>query len=786
MDPSGALQTRDVQLVYQAAVHLPEGLERLAHAAKGGLEGWQQAVDRVRVGEPVVVAWELLSQESSRTRKVLALGLEVAPTMAFLQQVLGPVDQWNPLTERTAWSGELLAAHDLEVIVVHDVLGAPGPFEGDSADLEILEGLLHAAHAVIWVGAQTDWDAEGLHWAEEEGKLVALVGTEEQRAALPDRPGLAKLDLYAPDAFEVVARGITDSLDPEARQTAVALREAVRTLQEALPPRDVDADFLSSRLTELGLAALLTDEPDLWLELLDELYATLALEAGAMPTSPLRPALAARHLGDLGFLPVEMVNGLWELLEYEERSAGFAAAVYHWLQPVLRPYPEPLTLARMRAIAERLPHLGHHVIHLNALRSRLEQGEHAAIGRAIAELWWGVAAPTFAPSVPRPLAGPLAHAAHVRGHRVVVIGTPDLEAGLRAARMIAGLYAPVGGDLPDPTWEVPAIVVEPRRPSLVQLEQRARGGHLTVIVTSSTAASWASALPPELLSGYDLDPATDGRPPPDEALVRAYLPDASRESVAELSSLMHTEVHPAGSVLVRDHDRLGGALWLREGQLGVDGRPHSVGRPLGLLRLLAGGPTAHTFHADTDVVIDVLSREALDTLMLAGSAAVVSLEQQAIDEGVARLAPDEAETIHARSQRPEELPATWERWWPPLPVPPFDRIGSHEVAEAFPGAWLGCVRSGTQLYGPGEPSRGLYLVLEGQLQLLQTARASVVPPGRMAGVLGFRTGSHPDRCTAAEDTVVMVWPKDLARSHWFAADGGLRRLLWLSLADRLR
>jgi len=785
MDPQGALQTRDVQLVYQAAVHLPEGLERLAQATASGLDGWREAVDRVRAGEPRVLAWELKSQESARTRKILALGLDVPSTMAFLQQVLGPVEQWSPLTEHTAWSGELLAAHELEVIVVHDVLGAPGPFAGDSTDLEILEGLLRSAHAVIWVGSETAWDDEGLTWAEEEGKLVALVGTEEQRAALPDRPGLAKLDLHAPDAFDQVARGITDRLDPEARQKAVALRDAVRTLQELMPPREVDEAFLTSRHTELALAALLTDDPAIWLDLLDEVFHTLVLEAGDMPSTPLRPALAARHLGELGILPIAMVNGLWELLEYEERAPGFASSLFHWLQPVLRPTPEPLTLARMKAIATRLPSLGHHVIHLMGLRNRLEQGEHPAIGRAVAELWWGVAAPTFSPAVARPLAGPLAEAAHVRGHRVVVIGTPDLSAGLRAARMVAGLYAPVQAELPDPNWDVPCIVVEPTAPSLVQLEQRARGGQLTVIITSTSATAWASALPPELLTGLDLTPGGSGDPPPPEAMIRAMMPHAPAEGIAELSSLMHTEQRPAGTIVVRPQDRLGGALWLRQGELLVDDRPHPPGAPLGLVRLFTGSRSGHTFHTTSDAIIDVLSREALDALQVAGSSIVPELERLAADEAVRRLLPAVVEASTAKGRKPEPAAPTWEAWWPPTPAPPFDRIPSHLVEERFPGAWVGTMAAGTVLYAPGEPSRALYLVLEGELQLLQPARAAVYGPGHVAGSLGFLSAGHPERCTASVDTVVMVWPTPLAQAQWADPASGLRRLVLHTLSSRL-
>ena len=787
MPPQGLLQTRDVQLVYQGAVRLPDRLGTLAHVDPDKLDPWRDVVDRVRCSEPEVLVWELAAPESMHTRKVLALGLEVGETMAFLERVLGPVTGWRPLTERTAWEGTLAAAPHLEVLVVRDVLGAPGPFEGDSADLEVLEELLRASHAVVWVGSATaGWDAEGLEWAEEEGKLVAIVGTAEQQASLPDRPGLAKRDLDAPDATDAVAQGIIDRLDPDARQWTVQLRRAVQQLAELLPASDAEADYRTERHTELALRALMTDDPDHWLDLWGMLQLTMSEETGVVADSPLRPSLAARKLAEQGWLPRAMIEGLWKLLEYEERRPGFAPAMFHWLQPVLREYPEPIAMARLRVVGERTPTLGHDYIHLVGLQNRLELGERPALGKALCKLWWALAAPSYWPATTLPLAGPLATCgAGIKGHRVVLIGTPELEAGLRLARMVAGLYAPVGDHVPEPSWEVPAIVVEPRRPDLVRLEQRARAGNLTVVVISQSVVGWAGALPPELLVGIDLDPITTATPPPGEEVVARYLPDAAPDARAELSALMHTVTFRAGEALFLRGQRIGGGLWVRSGEIEVDGQRCGPGTSLGFLAMSGRGRACRSAVAATDVVVDVVSREALITLKLAGSRAVQVVEHATVGEAVALFQPHHLPAA-GRGSSPAPVGEEWALRWLGVAGSPLERIEAAQVAERFPGVWTGRIPAGGVLYEPGEPSRGLYLVLEGELQALQANHAAVYGPGQVAGGLGLVSAAHPERCAATADTLVAVFPKDLAREEWRRSHSLLREAVVRTLALRLR
>jgi len=786
MPPQGLLQTRDVQLVYQGAVRLPDQLGTLAHVDAEQLGPWREVIDRVRCGDSEVLQWELAAPESMRTRKVLALGLEVGETMAFVQRVLGPVRAWTPVTERTAWEGTLAAAPYLEVQVVRDVLGAPGPFEGDSADLEILEQLLRGAHAVVWVGSATaGWDAEGLEWAEEEGRLVALVGTEPQRASLPDRPGLAKHDLSDSDAVEAVARGIIDNLDPEARQLTVALRRAVRELAQRLPTADVEADYLGPRHTEWALRALMTDDPDDWLRLWDLLQSTLLEESGVAPYTPVRPSLAARHLHDLGWLPRQLVEGLWELLEYEERSPGLATPMVQWLLPVLKAYPEPLAMARLRAVGERCPTVATDFVHLVGLRNRLELGERPALGRPLSTLWWGLAAPTYWPARPPALPGPLAREAPgIKGHRVVVVGTPELDAGLRLARLVAGLYAPVGDHIPDASWEVPAVVVEPHAPDLVRLEKRARAGLLTVIVISQSAMTWAGVLPAELLVGVDLDPATTASSPPSEELVHRWLPDAEDEACAELAAMMHTETVAADQVLVLRGQRLGSALWVRSGHLEVDGVAISPGEPYGFLALMGSGRAERSVRAVKDSVIDLVSREALTTLRLAGSRAVAHLERMAGLEAVALFYPRQLRS-GPRGTAPQPVPEDWPLRGPAVQVGPLQHIDAEVVAERLPGAWVGALSGGTVLYEPGQPGGDLYLVLEGELQVLQDRHAAVYRPGDIAGGLGLVDGTHPERCTATADSVVTVIPEGLAREEWARSRSEVREAVVRTLASRL-
>jgi len=117
---------------------------------------------------------------------------------------------------------------------------------------------------------------------------------------------------------------------------------------------------------------------------------------------------------------------------------------------------------------------------------------------------------------------------------------------------------------------------------------------------------------------------------------------------------------------------------------------------------------------------------------------------------------------------------------------PLERIEAAQVAERFPGVWTGRIPAGGVLYEPGEPSRGLYLVLEGELQALQANHAAVYGPGQVAGGLGLVSAAHPERCAATADTVVAVFPKDLAREEWRRSHSLLREAVVRTLALRLR
>jgi CRP-like cAMP-binding protein len=95
-------------------------------------------------------------------------------------------------------------------------------------------------------------------------------------------------------------------------------------------------------------------------------------------------------------------------------------------------------------------------------------------------------------------------------------------------------------------------------------------------------------------------------------------------------------------------------------------------------------------------------------------------------------------------------------------VPGFDALDEHGLLEV-----VGCSANmiwpeGSAVFGPGQPSEALYVVLSGSVRITSGGvEVATIGPGDYFGELSLLEGNtHARAATAAADTELLVVPKD--------------------------
>ena len=296
---------------------------------------------------------------------------------------------------------------------------------------------------------------------------------------------------------------------------------------------------------------------------------------------------------------------------------------------------------------------------------------------------------------------------NLKGRPIVIIGCDRIEDGQRLAWILAGLYAPVENDVPNPAWKMPVIVLEPASPSLMQLEKRGRAGNLTVLVTRSDPAGWRAGLPHELVATVVLGEGEASDPPPLQAL-QHHFPRLGEPGINELASVMHTLRFSPGGRVVTGGQPIGSAAWVSAGYLHVGDRKLGPGSMIGAAELFHRGIALHDATAEGEVVLDVLSHAAFDLLADETPNAVPAIERSAIQQLVqldlGSTPRSEAEISHLKKTlgraavtRPRPLTEDWKLLWERVRTPPFGRVHQKELRSGFPACAAACSR-------PGRPS----------------------------------------------------------------------------------
>lgn len=784
-DAGAPAQFSDIRLVYRSAFRLPDTLIDMSRNLGNAKTGWRDAIGRVGRGKSTVLSWELKDADpNARAHQIVVLGIDPEHAKATAEAWFGPVDSWDPVTRKTCWRGALVGTQGaVELVVIQDFLGAPGPFAGDGSDFKILDGVLARASVVVYAGdGNTAWDDEGIEWAADEGKFAAMVAPKRQLRLVDAGRDFTLIDAADKDAITQLYKIIDRTVDPETLLAIKKLRKVMALVEKDVPRAEMDAYFYSSDLRKRAVEAYIRDTPEVWLDLLDGVLAALEVEGGAEHHSGLRPSMSAKKLQDLQ-LPQISIDGFWNVLEFNERT-GFGASITRWLQPILFEAPNRLHLARIRAVCGRMADMADRYQRLHEL------GDEAARGRAIIArepvltFWWGVSAPAFWPSTPMNLPGLVAQApSSIRGKPVIFVGGGKHFAGIRLAQLITGASAPIVNEVPLPSLGVPVIVLEPKDANLRRLEQRAKAGNLTVMVTQHTASTWEGSLPEQYAGIVDLTEAMKARPP-DESQVGGYLPSLDPRDRVELASIMHTLRYEAGDTIVEKGQTTGSLAWIRSGFVAVDGdMPLGPGGLLGAETISHRGTSTHEVIATRSVELDVLSHAALDAVRDAQHPSVGALEYACARQLALSVAQIGAPDGHTGSVvPPEKLVADWKLLWPLVQRHGFTRVVADDVAKMFPEGWAGGFQSGEVVAAPGGNCPNM-LVLDGRFLTEDRRGQHKVGCGRFVGGMGLAEASSM-RCTALEPTKVLVLSDTDVRRIWSEPYREYRQALIKSLHER--
>jgi len=783
-------QYQDARLVYRAAFRLPDGLTDLSRSlrAKGSSQvGWHDAVGRVGRGQGTVLSWEISAADpSQQAYQIVLLGIDPEWTKDRAEAWFGPVDIWEPFTRHTCWRGGLVGTQGaVELVVIQDFLGAPGPYAGDGSDFEILDEVLGRAAVVIYAGdGNTAWDDEGVEWAADAGNLAVVFAPAPQLELVQEGREVPLLDAAQGGAMDAFYAHVDAAMNPQALLIVRRIREAVSTVEGEFDGAEMDALFFSSLLRQRATEAHLSESATSWLGLLDGVLTVLEGEGGADHHSGLRPSVSARRLAELG-LPAVAVEGLWSILEFNERT-GFGASITRWLQPILGETPDRLHLARVRAVCARIPDIGVRYQQLHELSGDVARGRTPALRQAVLTFWWGLAAPTAWPCVPAGLPDLLSGApSGIRGKPVVFVGGGDLRHGVRFAQLLAGVTAPILEEIPVPGLAISAIVIARQSLSLHRLQQRAEAGNLTVVVSESPAQHWAGSLHPDAVGYVELggDLVSEC---PDEISLGHHLPELQLADRIELASIMHTVHVGAGESVIEAGVMVGSLAWIREGFVAIDGEGSlGPGGLLGAEWFLDRQVSTRDVIATTSLSLDVLSLSGLDALADVSHASygVIAL---AVARQLAHMVSRVGAPSGSGAERvaPQKLVADWRLIWPLVQQFGFHRVELEAVLHLFPEALAAGYRAGEVVASPGQPGPDLF-VLDGRL-LLEDERGDLeVGPGQVVGDLGLIRGANL-RCTAVEPTKVLVLsPRDVA-NIWTEAGAAFRAAALRSLRARWR
>ncbi len=782
-------QFSDIRLVYRTAFRLPDSLIDMSRSLRGNGHAdtaWRDAVGRVGRGQPTVLSWELKdSDPSTRANQIVVLGIDPQHARDTAENWFGPVDSWEPVTRKTCWRGSLVGTRGaVELVVIQDFLGALGPFTGDGSDFEILDGVLSHASVVVYAGdGNIEWDEEGVEWAADEGKLVAILAPKRQLNLVDADRDLARIDSTDDNAVEQLFKIVDRTVDPETLIAIKRLRKVMAMVEEDIPRAEMDAHFYSSDLRKRAVLAYLSDSPEAWLGLLDGVLVALETEGGVIEhNSGLRPSMSAKKLQEL-MLPQPSVDGFWNVLEFNERT-GFGASITRWLQPILFEAPSRIHLARVRAVCERMDDVAARYQELHELGEEAARGRAIVVRKPVLDFWWGVGAPAFWPSTPLNIPGLIALApSSIRGKPTIFVGGAMHFAGVRFAQLVTGANAPIVNEVPLPSLGVPVIVLEPKDANLLRLEQRAKAGNLTVVVTQHLASVWEGSLSEDLMGIVDLVDTLASHPP-SEADLSEYLPALDARDRSELASIMHSVRYEAGDTIVEAGRGTGSLAWIRSGFVAIDGdMPLGPGGLLGAETIRHRSNSTHEVIATRTVELVVLSHAGLDAARDAGHPAVGHIEYAAARQlalSIAQVGAPTGETSPAVS--PEQLVADWQLLWPLVQRHGFVRIEAEDVENIWPEARAGAFKSGEVVAVPGSACPDMF-ILDGKLLVEDRRGQHKVGGGRFIGGMGLAEASSM-RCTALETTKVLVLSEGDVRRVWSEPYAEFRQALIRSLRER--
>lgn len=753
------LRVPDQQLVLQAAYRLPDSLVDLSRAGAGP-DAFHEAAARLRRDAGVVVSWELVDPRvhSAGEHCVVALGVDAARVANHLDAWLGPVPRWVQVAPG-CWRGMPAGAGGrLELIVLEDALGAPGAFDGDSADFELAERLLRGSGAVVYLAGDVECDDEGLQWAVEEGKLAVVYGTPEQLAWAPD--DISRVDCSDPDAGAAVRDAIADAATHLVASEIRALAEARQRLEAALPPGGMTPILRTPDLLGRALEALRSGRSEAWVDVVDHLLTALQREAGPPVRASLRPALAARRMRELK-LPRRAVEGLWNLLEFAERTR-VVSPLLEWLQPALRDPPDRVHLARIRAVTARMPDVAERYTELRALRDASGVAHPTELADATLGFWLGIAAPAYATAEPAALPDLLGRAGVPSGRPIVVAG-PHLTQARLVARLLGGLDIVEEASIPAAGWGATALVRDPAATDAHRVAARGRAGSPTILLTEADPSRWAEALPHELVATAVLHPEDERRPPLPEH-VRAWLPGLGSGVEEELALLMYSTELSAGTTLVRAGAAIGSLARIRTGAVAIDGRRLGPGSLIGGEQLVGRGPAHVEVEVVEDGILDAIGHSAYDALVELHPRVAALIERSVLaqlEQGVASPTDEEADAMYEELGAVEvaemlRLGQEWSTLWRSMDGPPFDRLDENDARALFEDVRASSLSRGEVLFDVGDSIEVQYLVLSGGLMELTPGHGRPIRVGQLVGDLPRTGAPMAFRCGAADDTTLLV------------------------------
>ena len=791
--PDGATgQFSDLRLTWRSAFRLPDQLVDLGRSipkGKSAVGAWRAAAGRLGRSQERLLAWELrdLGNPNDGVRRLVVIGIDPEFIAAAAEAWFGPVDEWSPVTHNTCWRGRMIGTKvPIELVLIQDFLGAPGPFSGGELDYEFLTQIVRHATAVVYAGdGLLEWDDEGIQWAADEGRLAAVVapGAQLELATRPD--DVPWIDADQPTAEEELFSSIQRAVDPQTRVALKGIRDIISEIEKAVPPSEMADHLMTVHLRTLAVQAELSESHDAWLVLWDAIVDTLATEGRSSHMDRrIRASVAARRLAELG-LPADVADGWWQLIEFYERT-GIGKRMVQWLGPVLTTYPDPILLERLKEVSKRMPDLILRFKTIREMRGELAAGRNVQPKRHVLEFWWGCGAPVVWPVEPQSLPDLLSFApSTIRNKCSVFVGGPSVRSAQRLAVLLTGLRASEDYSIPEPGNSVPTVVMEPNKVDLVRLEARSNAGHLTVVVQQDDPRKWANAMDGNV-GIVALTPELSVKSPPIHVMARR-LPHLPEGDLAEVCALMHTVEYEPGQVVIEKGSQLGGAAWVRRGKVVLyGGIEASSDAMIGGEVLFTGGTYPERVVATEPLVLDVLSKSALRHLIDAKRQAVTDLEFATARSMANLLGPGLIEPgwFTPRTLSPRDFGGDWGLYWPIVQRQGFQGVEASDVYTAFPEVRVQTLDAKGVVYEPNAEAKELMLVLDGKLLIDDGRTKTYLGPGRYAGILGMRKDPGHERCMTAEETTVLYLGKD-PQLVWGADHRAFRMAMINTLRDRL-